>query len=299
MEKRHRRSTMLFSLLFLLMLVIAVGSFIFGVKIGVNKTEDRYKSDQEAAAVLKTAAPASQQDLVSFYNTVFLPYSEFQTKWLESERALSQGKLTKSESAFTKLAKLAKQQYVEAGTVNMQNIQLLGSAQTSYLRSLKLFGQAAEEAAAHAKKLKNADLSASIAADVNYKTAIKQQLAAQQLFYDGMLQWNASVDSSIPAHYSYNPNMKLAAWNKLPLIVKNKLMADQLKSVNALTEFYPQDLASRIDALVKGGQAAKLKLVTLSDAIHLLSDTNAVRSGDYDSSKTKLYAGEQLPVPFS
>ena len=89
MEKRLNRTDLGFSLMFLLMLIIAVGAFFYGVKVG----GDRVRTEQTEAAAVEKAKAASaaslpsayqQQDLVSFYHTVFLAYREFENEWFWS-----------------------------------------------------------------------------------------------------------------------------------------------------------------------------------------------------------------------
>jgi len=80
MEKRLTRTEMLFSLGFLFMLVFAVGAFFYGVKMGSDKTEAKFieQTKHLSSGNVKSATAYQQQDLVSFYHTVFLPYREFE-----------------------------------------------------------------------------------------------------------------------------------------------------------------------------------------------------------------------------
>lgn len=293
MEKRQSRTAMIFSILFVLILVLTVGSFFFGLKSGISITESRYAAAADASAKEANATPASQQDFIIFYNTVFSPFREFQSEWSTASEELDRGELAKPESSFKSLSEKANAAYDQAGSVSLQNLKQIGVSQTAYLRSLKLFGEAASEIADNPKKLKGAELAASIADNANYKAAVKQQLKAQQLFYDGMLQWAASVDNNIPSSYTYNSTMKLTEWSKLSLILKSKLMADLLQSQNQLTDYMPQDLAARIDGLINSGQADKRKLTTIGAVVDLLLGTDSVRSDDYASSH--LYSNETVP----
>ena len=75
------------------MLVFAVGAFFYGVKIGSDKTEAKlvqytiHLSSNNSNGILAY----QQQDLVSFYHTVYLPYREFQNEWFDTLHKLSSG----------------------------------------------------------------------------------------------------------------------------------------------------------------------------------------------------------------
>ena len=85
MEKRLTATAMLFSVGFVFMLVCTVGAFFYGIQIGSAKTEAKYTAENAGAdAAAALASPYQQQDLVSFYHTVFLPYREFQNEWFGS-----------------------------------------------------------------------------------------------------------------------------------------------------------------------------------------------------------------------
>ncbi|MFD1955770.1 hypothetical protein ACFSL6_16770 [Paenibacillus thailandensis] len=293
MEKRQNRMAFIFSILFILTLTLAAGSYLLGLKTGISMAEADYEAEKEGDAQAAGTSPASQQDIAVFYNNVFVPYREFQAEWDKVADSLAQGSLGDAKAEFARLAKLASVKYDEAGSVSLQHVKLVGASQAAYLRSLKLFKDAADDAAAAAKKSNNAELDAAIAANANYKSAVKQQLQGQRLFYGSMLQWSASVDSAIPAEYAYNAGMKLSVWSGLPLVVKNKLAADALQSKNGLTDYLPQDLTARVDEMIASGQAGKRGLATIGAVIDLLTETKSVRSGDYGAGQQ--YRDELLP----
>ncbi|ALS27731.1 hypothetical protein IJ21_23340 [Paenibacillus sp. 32O-W] len=57
MDKRQKRSELVYALGFLLMLIALVGAFLYGVKVGADKTEERLKPAPANAAV--RSVPAS------------------------------------------------------------------------------------------------------------------------------------------------------------------------------------------------------------------------------------------------
>ncbi|MCK9857375.1 MULTISPECIES: hypothetical protein [Paenibacillus] len=299
MEKRLPRSAMIFSLGFVFMLVCAVGAFFYGVKLGTSKTETKYEMKELQAAAVQKSSPYQQQDLVSFYHTVFLSYREFQSEWDDAMDDFAKGQGGSASSTLKNLAELARSKRTAASNFDMQKSPLLGDAQTNYIRSLEQFEQAAKAAAASSKSGDAAKLQNSIKQLGSYQSAVKQALAAQQAYYTAMMKWGATVEPNIPANYTMPKVIEINKWSSLPLIVKNKLMADQMASRQQFTAYYPQDLTSRIDDFIASGQSAKLNLKTVSAIADLLIDTEAVRSGDFTENRSKLYNKDLLPqLPF-
>lgn len=292
---------MLFSVGFVFLLICTVGAFFYGIQIGTEKTKARYVNEaDDAKTTTASATPYQQQDLVSFYHTVFLPYREFQNEWFAAMNKLSQGKSFEATSMFKDLARLASTKADEASSIDMQKSPLLGEAQVSYIRSLKLFNEAAVNAAASAKKLSFNELMKNVEQDKTYLSAAQFALNAQQQYYSAMLKWSATVDLDIPSEYKAPALLELSAWKNFNITIKNKVMADQLMTRKKLTAYYPQDLTSRVDELVQSGQATKLKLHSVSAVVDLLINTEAVRSGDFNESKSRLYQQALLPqLPFS
>lgn len=300
MEKRLTTTAMLFSVGFIFMLVCAVGAFFFGLQIGSAKIEAKY-AKAAAADTASTAALSEyqQQDLVSFYHTVFSPYREFQNEWFASINKLSQGSAVDASAMFKNLAKLADSRAKEASSYDMQKSPLLGQAQLGYIRSLKLFQDAAKAAASSAKASSYNELKQKVEQEAAYLSAVKEALTAQQAYYYAMQKWAASVDPEIAADYSAPPALELKQWSALPLSIKNKLSADYIAGNDELLSFLPQDLTSRIDDFIESGQAAKMGLQTFSSIVDLLISTDAVRSGDFAGNKFRYYQEELLPqLPF-
>ncbi|WP_138753466.1 hypothetical protein [Paenibacillus sinopodophylli] len=300
MEKKLTTTAMLFSVGFVFMLACTVGAFFYGIQIGSDKTEEKYKQDEQGAkSASATVSPYQQQDLVSFYHTVFLPYREFQNEWFAAMNKLSQGKPTEATSMFKDLSSLAEEKAKDASSVDMQKSPLLGQAQVSYIRSLKLFKDAATKAATSAKTLSSNELRQNVEQEKNYLSASQFALSAQQAYYSAMLKWAATVNLDIPGDYKSPSLLQLTQWKDLTLTVKNKLMADQLMTRKKLTNYYPQDLTSRVDEFIYSGQPAKMKVHTVSAVVDLLINTEAVRTGDFSESRLRFYQEELMPqLPF-
>ncbi|MDQ6418268.1 hypothetical protein RB620_02340 [Paenibacillus sp. LHD-117] len=301
MEKRLTNSAMLFSVGFVFMLVCAVGAFFYGVQIGMDKVEAGYeaKRQEEAAATKTDGSPYQQQDLVSFYHTVFSPYREFQNEWLIAMDKLSQGQSGDFGDVMSNLSKLALRNSEEASSYDMGKSARLGDAQVAYIRSLKLFAKVADAGADKAKKLTADKLQAAIKEDKNYLGAVKETLDAQAHYYAAMQLWAATIDPDIPGELSVPKVLGLKNWSSMPLTVKNGIVVQYLKEYNVLKPFYPQDLTARVDDFIASGQAAKMKLQTASAVIDLLLNTDAVRSGDFLGSLNRFYQSELMPqLPF-
>ncbi|WP_053376695.1 hypothetical protein [Paenibacillus sp. FJAT-27812] len=300
MEKRLTTTAMLFSVGFVFMLICTVGAFFYGIQIGTEKTEAKYeKKDESSKMAAASVSPYQQQDLVSFYHTVFLPYREFQNEWFAAMNKLSQGNTSDATSMFKDLANLAASKAKDASSIDMQKSPLLGQSQVGYIRSLKLFNEAADKAATSAKTLSFNELKKNVEQEKTYQSASQFALSAQQAYYSAMLKWSSTVDLDIPEDYKSPAILELKHWKTLAITTKNKLIADQLMTRKQLTSYYPQDLTSRVDEFVLSGQAAKMKMHTLSAVVDLLINTEAVRNGDFTESKSRLYQKALLPqLPF-
>ena len=300
MEKRLNRSELVFSLAFLLMLVVAAGAFFFGVRVGTDRTEAKYET-KEADAAASPALPNAyqQQDLVSFYHTVFLPYREFQKNWFDVQRDLLSDATMDRSAAMKQLTKSATKTYDKIKAVQVSAASpLLVDAQTSYLKSLKLFSDGFS-ALAKEKAKSGDDFLAALNANDYYKEGRIQALSGQDRYYHSMLKWASTVDLDIPADYEIPDILAIEKWRTLPLIVKIKASADYLSTLTDMKEFAPQDLTARIDDFIRSGQAERRKLKSVGAIAELLTSADGVRGGDFLRMKERFYGQEQLPqLPF-
>lgn len=299
MEKRLTISAMLFSIGFVFMLVVAVGAFFYGIQIGSDRIEAKYAAAQEEEGVVdESATPYQQQDLVSFYLTVFSPYREFQTEWMTAMDQLSNGGNVDAAAAFKSLSKLAASKSEEARSFNMQQSPLLGEAQVAYIRSMNKFKEAADHAA-NSKTADHAALYKSIQEGSAYKTAVSEALGGQRAYYEAMMKWAATVDIHISAEYKTPNPLGIKQWSALPLTVKNFIIGEYLAGRKEINGFYPHDLTSRVDEFIQSGQASKMKLQTMNSIVELLLNTRAVDPGDFVPNKARYYSAETLPqLPF-
>jgi hypothetical protein len=301
MEKRLNRSDLMFSLSFLLMLIIAVGAFFYGVKVGSARVEAQYASEDVMEPTASSPAHAyQQQDLVSFYHTVFLPYREFQNTWFTAQNKWLTDPTADRSASMKELAKSAQQKYdaIKGAYVPQISSKLLG-AQSSYLKSLKLFNESFTLLAATANEGTAEMVLDKVAVHSYFKEGRNQSLSAQDDYYSSMLKWAESVNSDIPGNFETPEILSVAKWKTLPLLVKIKVSSDFLLKQKLLTDFLPQDLTARIDQFITSGQADKRKVKSFSAIAELLTSTEAVRNGDFIEMKSRFYENEQLPqLPF-
>ncbi|PLT45613.1 hypothetical protein NYE40_10670 [Paenibacillus sp. FSL W8-1187] len=300
MDKHLNRYQMLFSLGLIFMLALAVGAFFAGVEVGSARTETRYEAKSLQAAAAKTAVAYTQQDLVSFYHTVFSPYREFQSEWLKMESRLEARSSAPSVGQLEQLGELAskKRKEIEAVALEAKG-SLLTEARADYLRSLDRFVDAASHQKSAAAGSTPERFLTALRADKDYKQATADSLSGQNRYYSAMLAWASSTRSAIPRQAELAGVVSLDKWSSSPLAVKNKLVADLLSKRGRMRDFLPQDLAGAVDQLIESGEADKLGLTSFQDAVELLSGTGAVRSGDFWQIKSRLYGSEVLPqLPF-
>ncbi|GFN30610.1 hypothetical protein [Paenibacillus xylaniclasticus] len=299
MDKRLSRTEMLVSLGFLFMLVCTVGAFFFGVRVGSDRATANYEVQKELNSKSETATTLQQQDLVSFYHTVFMPYREFQSEWIKVIEQANAKSTTDFPADLKRMASLAQQQYNEISAIKLPASTKLAQSQQQILKSLTEFQNESKKLINSSSGKSVAQLLTAMRKDTLYKQAVGHSLNSQQSYYDAMLKWAAGMDSDIPSEIVMSQDMKTTAWSKLPLVAKNKLSADLIAANGKLVNYYPQDLSSRIDEFIESGQAGKLKLVLVRPISELLTDTKAVRNGDYKSNMSQFYSNQVLPqLPF-
>ncbi|XID94230.1 hypothetical protein ACF3MZ_06825 [Paenibacillaceae bacterium WGS1546] len=301
MDKRLNRSDLMFSLAFLLMLVIAIGAFFYGVKVGTDRAEAKHAALQPRVADAEAPPSAyQQQDLVSFYHTVFLSYREFHDDWLDARNKWLSDPSADRSSSMKELAKIAKRKYEEVQSVYIAPIspQLI-NAQTDYLKSLKLFEESFASLASSANESTAAKTLEKIESDSFFKEGKLHSLNAQKEYYDSMLRWAGSVDMDVPVDYDSPDVLAIAEWNTLPLIVKLKVASDYMSEQGELTDYLPHDLTAKIDQFIQSGQADKRKVKSVNAVAELLTSTEAVGAGYFNEVKSRFYANEHLPqLPF-
>lgn len=301
MNKRLTRTDYLFALMFIFMLVCIMGAFFYGLKIGQQKSDQKYEKILHAGnEAVQEPGAYDQQVLVSYYHTIFLPFREFQNKWFEQLNQIELGSSTVDASAVMKeLSKLADEKYNALQGKSMPaSSPLLQQSHEGYLKSLKLFSDTLKNYQSKANGIRGAELMDTIKKDPYYQEAITQALTAQKNYFASIVAWNETINPELEP-FDSNKNADLDQWRQMNVNVKNLYITAKLLNNKAFTPFYPQDLTIRIDDFIASGQAKKLNAADVNQTMDLLLSTNAVRSGDFVKGKAKWYGNEPLPqLPF-
>ncbi|HZG55447.1 hypothetical protein [Paenibacillus sp.] len=301
MEKKLTKFDIMMVLGFIFALTVGVAAFFFGLQTGKEQTDAKYKAIIAELVDEKNQDNVSyhQQQLVSFYHTVLLPFREFQDRWFRHAATIEAGGgSTDADALLKELGRLAKEISEEIKPTTIPEVSpLLRDAQANYLKSLALFAAATDRLQ---KGPDGAALAESMRQDDYVAEAASFALKAQAEYYDAIWQWHAANEPvPVGAELIEKNNLTFEEWRTLPLNGKNLFLARLLAEVGAFSPFYPQDVAARIDDLDAAGRVGQLQLADLRAAVSTLLSTGAVRSNDYFQSKEKHYRGEKLPqLPF-
>lgn len=301
--KRLSVTDYLLTFLFLFLIVALLGAFFYGVKVGQNKTSEKYEKMLVAKQAESHELTAyHQQYLVSFYHTIYLPYRDFEKKWFAYMETIELGNAASDPGdMFKELSKLADEKFKVIEAMSMPSTSpLLVNAHDSYLKSLRLFADTADNFRAKARSLKGSGLIQAVENDAYFQEGKNFALHAQYSYYSAITEWNKTVNPNLGGvELVDEDNIDFQQWATLNLNLKNNFVAAVLKAQGYFADFYPHDLTARIDELVLSGQAGKMQLDSVAPIVDMLVQTKAVRGGDYLKSMPKLYTGELLPqLPF-
>lgn len=143
MSKRKSRNQMLYTLVFCFS-SLRLRRIFTGVKVGADKTEAKYDNPSSMNGLVEFTGSYQQQDLVTFYHNVFLPYREFKRNWNIQVDKLARSTDARMNAAVMKnLSILADQQYERVNQDSIfTNSPLLHQSQVNVLKSLTLFSKA-------------------------------------------------------------------------------------------------------------------------------------------------------------
>ncbi|WP_274364477.1 hypothetical protein [Paenibacillus thermotolerans] len=303
MNKKLTRYDLIISLGFIFALIVGLAAFFYGLQTGKEQTDRKYKAfmEQLQDEQSQTRVAYHQQQLVSFYHTVLLPFRDFQKAWFENLSILeAESKSADSSELVKQLGRLADEKYkeIEPSTIPEVSPKLI-NAHRNYLKSLKLFSEAAGRIRP-GSKTSGALLAERLRKDEYVQEAYAFALQAQSQYYEAILEWNRASDPSVPEIERLGQdNVTMSDWRHWNLNTKNVHISRMLLKDGTFFDFYPQDVSSRIDDLDATGEAGKLKLESVQQTAHTLLSAGGVRAGDYLRLKEKLYKNEALPqLPF-
>lgn len=301
MNKKLTKFDIMMVMGFIFSLVIGVGAFFFGLQVGKEQIEVKYKEaiDELTDKQNQDNISYHQQQLVSFYHTVLLPFHEFQETWFHHMETVESDSLSTDGNALLKeLGRLAKEKAEEIKPSTIPSVSpLLQEAQADYLKSLTLFAEASHRLQNGSK---GAVLAGAMRRDDYVLEAASYALDAQAKFYQAIWKWNeANAPGLTGGELIGKDNLTLDEWRDLNLNGKNAFLAQILHKEGTFVPFYPQDMAARIDDLDAEGKLGELQIKDVRSAASMLFATGAVRTNDYLASKDKHYRNEQVPqLPF-
>ncbi|KGE17851.1 hypothetical protein [Paenibacillus wynnii] len=298
MNSRTSRTQMLYTLGLLFFLISAFAAFFTGVKVGADKTEDKYNRLISSKETEEFSGSYQQQDLVTFYHNVFLPYREFKRDWNSKVEKLARSNDPRENNAILKdLGILADQQYKKVNQDSIfSNSPLLHQSQLNILKSLTLFSQASDKVVAGSGGLETAKV---LKSNSFTSSAIKYGLLAQKNFYDSMLKWGAKSNNKISGELRELKILNFIEWKKMPLLTKNATIANMMLNHNIYAGYDPQDITAKMDDLIYSGTASSLKLKDVQTSVTLLISTGAVQQNDFIKWREQYYGKETLPqLPF-
>jgi hypothetical protein len=286
------------------MLICVIGAFFYGIQLGTARVEaNQQVLIDKKAEIAKGMTSYNQSYLVSFYHTIYLPFKEFQTVWFKDMNDIEIRGATIDPAALIKeLSKLASAKYETVVTQSMPATSpLLQEAQKNYLKSLKLFSQAAKTFESKANSLQVSILASEIEKDTYFREAKSFALQAQKQFYDSIVLWNETVEANALKGASFvnkNP-LPLSKWNQMNVNLKNQYITGIMLKNKYFKPYNPQDLVIGIDDMIKSGQANKMKLNMVQELADILVGTGAIRQDDFILGKMKWYGTEKIPqLPF-
>lgn len=298
MNSRTSRTQMLYTLGFLFFLISAFASFFTGVKVGADKTEAKYAKLTDPELKEEFSGSYQQQDLVTFYHNVFLPYREFKRDWNDQADKLARSTDARQNAATLKnMGLLADKQYDKVTQDSLfTNSPLLYQSQLNVLKSLTLFSQATGKVNAGSSGAETAKL---LRSDNFTTSAVKFGLMAQKNFYDSMLKWGAKANSAIPEQAGELKTLSFVQWKKMPFLLKNASIADMMLNRGIYAGYDPQDITAKIDDMIYSGTASSLKLNDVQSSVTLLISTGAVQEQDFIKWREQYYGKETMPqLPF-
>jgi len=301
MDKKLTRFDIMVALSFIFSLVVGVGAFFFGLQTGKDQTDAQYQTLIAALTDEQSQNEVSyhQQQLVSFYHTVLLPFREFQDTWFEHAETIEAASgSTDADALLRELGRLAREQAETIRPTTIPEVSpLLRDAQANYLRALTLFAEATDRLEGGAE---GAALAETMRQDPYVAEASSFALKAQAQYYEAIWEWNLRQSSEPPGAAAIaKGNLTFDEWRGLNLNGKNLVIARLLQASGTFVPYYPQDVSARIDDLDEAGQVGQLKLSDIRSSVEMLMTTGAVRPGDYFRSKNKHYRNETLPqLPF-
>jgi hypothetical protein len=302
MNHRLNRSDYILSLVIVFLLVCVAAAFFLGMQVGANRTEAKYAAlaakQQDAA---RKPGSYDQQQLVSYYHTIYAPYRAFVGSWHDKLAELNRRGTVDASAVLKEAADIAEKAFKQlSNAAAPENSPLLLESHQNLLKGLKLLADTARSHRSGANAVPPARVAEQLDQDPAYSEAKQFVLQGQQQYYAAIVKWNETVEPIVRgADRLAQSSWTTGDWAQMSLNAKNAAVATLMLKERKLLPLDPQDMTARIDEWIESGQAGKLNLNDIGDMVNLLAETNAARKGDFALLRDTRYADEKLPqLPF-
>jgi len=301
MANRLKKSEYLLTYMIIITLACFVGGFFLGAGVMKSKMEAEYaqaaeleKEKERNEALKKEQRLYKESDFVSFYYNAYLPLQAFKDDHLYYAANL-QGKSKTEQLALSREMKkkvAAKLKEVEKGTVPTTSPLLVESKQ-KYLVSLASYQEGLDRIL---DDVTGVSFSAADIAAQNHLSDFKNHwLLAQTTMYKAIAVWEEMYVTKRPMPKANIQTLSIPLWKSYPYHYKNYLLSDHLRKSQEVARYNPEDLAARIDSVIKANKESSLGWKDIPFAINAITLTDAVHAGDFKELRAKLYQGLKTP----
>ncbi|WP_134683261.1 hypothetical protein [Brevibacillus migulae] len=286
-------------------IIISLACFIGGFFLGAGYMKNSYEQAKIAAAeaekeaakkeqLLKEQKLYKEQDFVQFYYSVLVPVNTLKEKHFQAIVEMQSMNPDDRDDQFEELEKLAKQSLQEIQNANAPaSSPLLGQAKSSYEQSLRAYLDGIE--ALRSAQNSNVLTLDQVHGSQQMQPFVSSWLHAQTVLYKAIATWESAYVTKRALPSAQPEQVNLETWKAYAFHYRNYLAAEYLTKKNLFTDFAPQDLTTRIDALLQSEQAKTLGIKDIPTAVEVLQATDAVHEGDFHKLHSKLYEGVKMP----
>ncbi|GAA4709322.1 hypothetical protein [Brevibacillus fulvus] len=297
--KRLQKSEFILTYMIIISFACFIGGFFLGAGYMKAKADAQTAAQQaqakalaEREKLLKEQKLYKDQDFTRFYYGIYAPAAELKQRHFETLDKLDGKPRNEQEKLLAELSELAEDNLKDLQKeVILNSSPLLVQAKADYTQSLSTYLDGIEHV------LSAQTNTAYTAEQISSQLQPFQQnwLNADAELYQAVATWDSAYASKRPLP-NVNPlQATLTQWKSAPFHFKVFVVAENMAAHKKLYSFTPLDLTARLDAIMQSEQNPVLALKNVSSAVELLTATNAVRAGDYQKLRAKLYQSLQTP----
>lgn len=301
MGKRLNRSEYFFTYMIIISLACFIGGFFLGAEVMKARSESeidaitkdftmKMKMDQ----LEKEKKLYKEMDFAQFYHNVMSPLEKFKKAHFEFTEQLNISSSGNLKSISTDAFEQADEALKEIEQVSVPDSSpLLKQAKQGYVESLQAYKDGMNQLIeGNTTEMTKQELS-----EMRHLEDFKRKwLRAQADFYKAVAFWEEMYVTNKPLVKKVSQqSISFAQWKSYPFHLRDYLSAEQLYRSNKMVEFNPEDLTARVDSVIHSNQAQALGWKDIPYAYRVLDTTDAVRKGDFNSLKKKLYPSLKSP----